>query len=262
MSKNPTPFKEKLLDSALIYRIYLWQKNAKNTSKHQMDMVYKEKDLTQEFYEKVKNTTDQELEHQIGRLINYKNIVKECENIDGHVIEFGTWKGFSLLWIAYFIERNGMFNKKIIGLDGFAGLPYADGSFRKYAFSDTSLKECRRNVLGSKHLYNITKKNIHIKKFLFNQHEEIPHYLKNKQADSFCFIHIDCDVSQSAKEIFSLLENNNLIAKKAYILFDDYGCDTEQKETIDNIFKKMSSTWNIQEHSKTKLTKNFVFTKK
>jgi len=226
-----------------------------------LDLIYEPSDISTEYYNKIKNLSDKELEHQIGRLSNFKEIIKNCSKIEGDFIEFGTWKGFSLLWIAYFMERNAIFNKRLVGLDGFIGLPYAEGIFDKFAFSNTSLKLCRENLLKNNNLYDLTRKNILIEKFLYKQKKPILQFLKRNKISKFCFIHIDCDVSKSAKEIFEILLEGKLIADKCYILFDDYSCQTGLKNTVDNIFNKMKKNWNIKVHSHTNLTKNFVLKK-
>ena len=223
----------------------------------QMEMIYKPEDLNLEYYEKAKKSEDRELEHQIGRLANFKSILKDCESIPGDIAEFGTYRGFSLLWIAYLLERQGVFSKKIAGLDSFEGLPYDDGSFRKHAFSNTSYVQCKNNIFGSRKLYPITKNNIFIGKYRFNDIEGIRTYLKKWNIGKFCFIHIDCDVSQSFLETMALFRALDLIAPTAYILFDDYGCESNLATTVDRVFSEMQNRWNISVHSSTQFTKNF-----
>lgn len=246
--------------SSILYKLYLWLFMDRKQSKN-LDLIYKQSDINAEYYNKIKNLNDKELEHQIGRLTNFKEIIKNCQNMEGDFIEFGTWKGFSLLWIAYFMERNAIFKKKLVGLDGFVGLPYAEGIFDKFAFSNSSLKLCRKNLLENNSLYDLTRKNILIEKFLYKQKGPILQFLKRNKISKFCFIHIDCDVSESAKEIFEILLKGKLIADECYVLFDDYGCQTKLKNTVDNIFNKMGESWNIKVHSYTNLTKNFILKK-
>jgi len=235
--------------------------NSKENHK-KMGLYYKEEDLNPQYYAKIRELGNAELEHQIGRLCNIKQIIKECEKLDGDFIEFGSWKGFSLLWIAYFMERLAIFDRQIIGLDGFVGLPYNDGVFTTEMFKDSSLKVCRRNVLGNNLLYPLTRQRISIDQFLYAQKGDILKYLDDKKARQFCFIHIDCDVTRSAVEIFDILTEGNLIAPQAYVLFDDYGCETDLKKTVDAFFEGMKDSWDISAHSETILTKNFFLKKK
>jgi hypothetical protein len=248
---------DKILHLPGFYQAYNLKENLKK-----MELTYKLEDLNDDYYSKIKDIGSNELEHQIGRLKNFKKIVSACHDLEGDFIEFGSWKGFSLLWIAYFMERNAIFNKKLIGIDGFIGLPYADGGFSKGMFADTSLNVCRKNVLQNSSIYAETRKNIFVEKFLYKDNEKIGGYLNKLGSKKFCFIHIDCDVSKSAEEIFFLLDKYNLIADEAFILFDDYGWDTGIKEVIEVFLEKNRKEWIIEEHSQTRFTKNYFFKKK
>ena len=249
---------DKLVEIPFFYKIYSFR--FKKPGK--MKLFYRVEDLNKEYYEKIKDSTSRELEHQIGRLTNFKDIIKECSKLEGNFVEFGCWKGFSLLWAAYFMERNAIFNKRLIGLDGFIGLPYTDGGFRKGRFSNTSQKECRNNLIKSDELYPEIKKDVFIGKFLYEEKAAILNYFRRLQTKKLCFIHIDCDISQSAKQIFEILTEGDLIADKSYMLFDDYGIEPTLREAIDQFFETQKSKWDIEVHSETKLTKNFVFTRK
>lgn len=249
---------DKTLENPIIYKLYTFRFRGSERLK----LFYKTEDLNKEYYDKIKGLGYRELEHQIGRLTNYKSIVQECAHLTGDFVEFGSWRGFSLLWIAYFMERSAIFSKKLIGLDGFIGLPYTDGGFRKGKFANTSRKECRDNLIKSDELYNEIKRNVYVGKALYNEKEKILKYFKRLKIEKLCFIHIDCDISQSAREIFEILIEGDLIADKAYILFDDYGIEQTLRTEVDRFFTSQSSKWDIEVHSETNLTKNFVFTRK
>lgn len=248
---------EKIIHLPGFYQAYNFKESLKK-----MDLIYKIEDLNDDYYNKIKNIGSNELEHQIGRLNNFKKIVSDCKQLDGDFIEFGSWKGFSLLWIAYLMERNAIFNKKLFGIDGFIGLPYADDVFKKGLFSDSSLNVCKKNVLQNNSLYQETRKNVFIEKFLYKDNEKIKKYLNKSKSEKFCFIHIDCDVSKSAEEIFILLTRYDLIADKAFILFDDYGWETGIREVIENFLEESKKKWIVQEHSQTRFTKNYLLKKK
>jgi hypothetical protein len=227
-------------------------------------LIYKISDLNDDYYNIIKSASyDKEVEHQIGRLTNYKKILSEIKsnNIYGDIIEFGTWRGFSLLWISYLYERQGLFDKKIIGIDSFEGLPGDEGIFSRGDFSDTSYVECRENIFRSKDLYSITKRNIIIDKYSFSQKKEIMETLKKAGVSKFCFIHIDCDISSSAREIFDILIEGDLIGDRCYILFDDYGCMDSYGKSIEDLMSELKDKWKVSDHSRTKLTKNFYLEK-
>jgi hypothetical protein len=251
----------KLIKKQFVYNMFIHSKMLKSDYFKKMTLKYNPDDLNLEYYNKIKNSKFHELEHQIGRLTNFKNIIKLCASLEGDIVEFGCYRGFSILWIAYLSERIASF-KKIIGLDGFIGLPYGDDKFRKGRFSDTTAKKCLNNIIKSDELYEETKRNIYIGKFLYEEKGSILKYFKKLKIDKFCFIHIDCDVSQSAREIFDILIEGNLIADECYILYDDYGIENKLRDVINGFNKKMEINWNIEEHSKTKFTKNFFLQKR
>lgn len=249
---------EKAIENPMVYKAYTFRLGGVERLK----LFYKTEDLNKEYYAKIKDLGSREFEHQIGRLTNFKDIVRDCAALEGDFIEFGSWRGFSLLWIAYFMERNAIFSKKLIGLDGFIGLPYTDGGFRRGKFANTSRKECRDNVVKSDELYSETKKNVFVGKALYSEKEKILNYLRRLKTEKLCFIHIDCDLSQSAREIFDILVEGDLIADKAYILFDDYGIEPTLREEVGRFLDRMEPHWTINVHSETKLTKNYLFQKK
>jgi hypothetical protein len=197
-----------------------------------LDLIYHPEDLNDEYYSKIASAGDTELEHQIGRLTNYRTILTSIasDNLPGDIIEFGTWKGFSMLWIAYLTERLALFNKKIIGIDGFVGLPSSEGAFARGDFSDVTLSECRRNLLRSSHLYDVTKKQITVEPYLYSQKYEIIRKVHDIGVSRFVFAHIDCDISESAREVLAILNEGDLLADKCYLLFDDYGCKTRLQD--------------------------------
>lgn len=253
---------DKLLRHQLVYDIYHFQKKFRLKNLRKMTLIYKPEDLNKEYYNKIKRIASQELEHQIGRLTNFKEIIHHCAQLNGHFVEFGSWRGFSLLWIAYLMEREGILDRKLVGIDGFTGLPYSDEKFRKGRFSDTSLKKCRDNIKKSTELYPDTKKNVWVVKFLYSQTRALLRFFEINKIEKFSFVHIDCDVSQSAKEIFTLLKQGDLLADESYILFDDYGIEQNLRDVIHEFLDEMRSHWDITAHSETRFTKNYFFKKR
>jgi hypothetical protein len=229
-----------------------------------LDLIYKLEDLNIKYYKQAKKSGDVELEHQIGRLTNFKKIVEyiDIKKIQGDMIEFGSWKGFSLLWTSYLLERRGIFNKKIVGIDCFEGLPSAEGPFTKGGFKNTSLKECRQNIFRSSDLYDATKNNIHIEKFLFSEKTKILRKLGSLKINKFCFIHIDSDLSKSFTQVMNILTSGNIMANHCFILVDDYGTNKKLQTVVNEEMNKLKKGWKVSVHSNTLLTKNFELIRK
>lgn len=138
-----------------------------------------------------------------------KSTMKELDYIfnnfslnDGHLLEFGVFQGRSLKKITDLVK-----NKKIFGFDSFIGLPepwiinqnliYSTGHFK------VSQLPSLENVIFYQGFFDNT-----IKK-----------YLNDYPTDNISFLHIDCDLYSSSKEI--LFELNDKILPGTIIRFDE-----------------------------------------
>ena len=227
-------------------------------------LVYRLEDLTEAFYQKALVSGDVELEHQIGRLRNFKRIVGEiaAASLPGDVAEFGTWRGFSLHWLAFLFERQGIFDKKLIGVDGFVGLPGSEGVFSQGHFHNTSQTSVRTNLAASTDLYDLTKKNVFIEKFLYKEKDAVLSRFRELGVRQLVLVHLDADLTSSTLEILDILKSGGLLADTVYLLFDDWGCDTNLARTVEAALKRDFAGWTITEHSHSKLTKNFKLRRK
>jgi len=224
-----------------------------------MTLEYDPADLTPEYYERIKHIT--ELEHQIGRLQNFRAIIQDIagKDIKGDFIEFGTWRGFSLLWTAYFCQRAALFDRAIIGVDGFVGLPNSDGDFRLGQFSDVTRKICEHNLRAATELYGQIKARIAIHEALFDDARKMRPILAGKK---FAFVHIDCDIGSAAFTLFRRIQETDCLADTCYLLFDDYGCESSLRSVVDKELRALEPHWSITPHSSTKLTKNVRLNRK
>ena len=131
------------------------------------------------------------------------NYIIDNDLITGDFLEFGVWKGESL---NYFSSR--VKNKKIkfYGFDSFEGLPedWRFG-FEKGTFGLDSEKP------------NDTNSTVYVKGWFANS---IPDFLKKFPIIQPIFLHIDCDLYSSTKDVFDNL--GHLIAPNSYILFDEF----------------------------------------
>ena len=138
----------------------------------------------------------------------FVNKLKEVEKIDGDVIEFGVFRGGSLLSMA----RNT--NKKIYGLDTFEGLPKPNEN------DGLISRKCRKSMTSTNIFLVVDMleknkiKNVELLKGLFS--ETLPE-LKDKR---FCFAYVDCDLYEGTKQAleFLMLRMN----KGGIIAIDDF----------------------------------------
>ncbi|OGG72653.1 hypothetical protein A3A38_00235 [Candidatus Kaiserbacteria bacterium RIFCSPLOWO2_01_FULL_53_17] len=224
-----------------------------------MEMLYNPKDLTPKYYKTVQD--DEELEHQIGRLQNFRAIIQEVhdKNLKGDFIEFGVFRGFSILWTAYFCQQAGLYDRALMGVDGFIGLSEDDGIFKKGTLSSTSRKECERALKASPDLDARIKERIQIHESLFENIQKMGSILSGKK---FVFVHIDCDLGSSTLQLFQRIQETDCLADECFILFDDYGCISSLAKIVDSHMRTLEDGWKITVHSSTKLTKNFHLQKR
>ena len=203
------------------------------------------------------------LEHHIRRYTRIRDILTiiKDNNLEGDILEFGSWKGYSLRMILYILESLEIYDKTVIGFDGFIGMPYKDGNHYIGMFGDTTYNLCMKNIEQFKYKYPKNLKNIHVGKFLFKQKQEIVEFINNKDVSKASFVHVDCDVPQSCSEVFNILLENNMISDICYIAFDDWGCTNSGiPKTMTELFKNITD-WKITEYHNTDITKTFLFKK-
>ena len=123
--------------------------------------------------------------------------------IAGMNAEFGVKDGLTLKALS---QKKALKNKIIYGFDSFEGLPDH--------WLGTRVKKGRLTRNGE-----IPKlpKNVEAVKGLFA--ESLPEFLSDKK-EPFAFIHVDCDIYQSTKDIFDNIAN--FVTKGTVIIFDEY----------------------------------------
>ena len=121
--------------------------------------------------------------------------------IDGHIAQFGVWRGESINFLASVIG-----NKIIWGFDSFYGLEedfsmdYLKGGF---------------NLNG---VLPLVERNVSLVKGSFA--DSLPIWLIENPG-VFSFLHIDCDTYESTKTVLDLLGPERIVSG-TFILFDEY----------------------------------------
>ena len=129
------------------------------------------------------------------------DIVPSKTTLDGHIAEFGVWKGESINYLAQLFHP-----KTIFGFDSFKGLEedysfdYSKGGFNQNGVPPL-VQENAELVIGS---FSNT----------------LPIWLKENPG-IFSFINIDCDTYESTKTVLNLLGPER-ITSGTVILFDEY----------------------------------------
>lgn len=123
----------------------------------------------------------------------------ESINLKGLFLEFGVHRGKSLKLFSELTTN--LFH----GFDSFKGLPedWTGHNLDKFFFKKPSIIKLPKNAILHKGWF----------------HETIPKFLE-EYSDNVAFIHIDCDIYSSTRDIFNLLGHR--IIPGTVIVFDEY----------------------------------------
>ena len=146
----------------------------------------------------------------IYRCYEIFTLIKQIEYIDGDVVEVGTYRGGTSGIISSVL--NGFkLSKDFYAIDTFEGVV-------KVNHNDPSYKggEHKASINEFKELFK--KLNINLPTILTGIYpDDFPEF----NIEKVCFLHIDVDIYQSAKDIYESLEKK--VVSGGIILFDDYG---------------------------------------
>ena len=147
------------------------------------------------------------------KLMNLYLIIRYgLENVSGDVIELGSYRGGSAVFMAAVMRALGR-TSRVWALDSFEGMPPTDATrdaHRQGDFSDTSYEDLVDYVAASGLDSHLT-----IVKGFFDR------TLKGvaERAQRFALVHVDCDIYEAVKHSVRTLENH--VAIGAYVVFDD-----------------------------------------
>lgn len=192
-----------------------------------LDYILNADSFTEEFLNTNKDI--REIEHQVGRFLNMKAIINEInlENsfVGGDIVEFGTWQGLSLVYFARMLEAN-TFNRRLIGIDSFEGLPHDSNIWRKGLFSNTELNFVSNNFLNYTPVNFTTDSLILIKGWYSDAAVKEKLYSTIKYV---AVVHFDADLGSSTLEALRIVEPYLVNRKEPiYFLFDDWGCHPDE----------------------------------
>jgi O-methyltransferase len=154
------------------------------------------------------------------------------DDIDGDYIEFGIFKGKSLLHSVKTYNKMQTKKKiKFFGLDSFEGFPVENHSFYKEDNFSVDFNKVQKTF--NKY------ENVEIHKGFFKQTLEKDKFT-NKQ---FSFVFIDCDIYESVIDVFEYVDNK--ITKGGFLMMDDF---TSIDKNGNSIHKAFNSKLNKDEY--------------
>lgn len=181
----------------------------------------------EQFVALAKQVREHTLIHE-ERLFMLYQFASSVVPLNGNVAELGVYKGGSAKLLAKIFERSTE-KKRIFLFDTFCGMPEANPTIdlhKKGDFSDTSLESAQKflcdcqDVIFYKGLFSDT--------------------LVKVADETFCFVHIDCDIYQSVLECCEFFYPR--VIPCGVMVFDDYGvlsCPGVKKAVDDYFLDKI-----------------------
>ncbi|CEO24023.1 TylF/MycF/NovP-related O-methyltransferase [Paraclostridium sordellii] len=175
--------------------------------------------------------------NRMGKQLAQYELYKKIVNIPGEVLEFGVYKGASIIRFATYRELlENTYSRKIIGFDIFGEFPKTDNDddnkfiqrFEEQGGNGIS-KEALEDFIKHKKINNIEL----IKGNVFDTLDEFLE--KNKQI-KISLLHLDLDVYKPTKFILEKLYERMIPG--GIIVFDDYGTVKGATDAIDEFLKE------------------------
>lgn len=160
---------------------------------------------------------------RMGNILAHYEVYKKIINLVGGVIEFGVFKGSSLIQWATFREllENEM-SRKIVGFDMFGPFPQSTTVKSDEKFIDAWNKETSSDYLTKEELESSLK----LKGFGNMElvrgdiRDTLPAYLQENPALRISLLHIDTDVYEPSKLALNLCWDR--VVTGGIVLLDDY----------------------------------------
>ncbi|CEO34743.1 CalS11 [[Clostridium] sordellii] len=175
--------------------------------------------------------------NRMGKQLAQYELYKKIVNIPGEILEFGVYKGASIIRFATYRELlENTYYRKIIGFDIFGEFPKTDNDddnkfiqrFEEQGGNGIS-KEALEDFIKNKNINNIEL----IKGNVFDTLDEFLE--KNKQI-KISLLHLDLDVYKPTKFILEKLYER--MVPGGIIVFDDYGTVKGATDAIDEFLKE------------------------
>lgn len=174
---------------------------------------------------------------RIGKFLNHLEVYKKIIDLPGDVLEFGVYKGTSIIRLISFrdlLEHSG--SRKVVGFDAFGKFPQ-DLSLK----SDRDFVEKFENAGG----YGISKQELesHLENKKTGNYElvegdigvSLPLFLERNPSLKIALLHIDVDVYEPTKIILENLWHK--IVPGGILMLDDYGTVEGETKAVDEYFQ-------------------------
>ena len=142
-----------------------------------------------------------------------------AEGIEGDYLEFGVYRGRSIMMAFMLTRKFGLKHMRFLGFDSFLGLPSSEGPYPLGAARCSRAQFIRyvRDV-------GVDTRRVEIIEGLYsdslNEQVKIRHKIANAAV-----VHVDCDLYLSARDVLGFVEN--LMQPGSILIFDEWHGFTE-----------------------------------
>ncbi|MGL5312908.1 MAG: TylF/MycF/NovP-related O-methyltransferase [Peptostreptococcaceae bacterium] len=174
--------------------------------------------------------------NRVGKYLAQYEIYKKITNIPGEILEFGVYKGTSIIRFATYRELlENTYSRKIIGFDVFGEFPRTDNSEDDKFIQ--SFEAQGGNGIQKEELekFLIYKKLNNIELIKGNIFETLEEFLSTNNQLKISLLHLDLDVYKPTKYVLEKLYDR--VVTGGIIMFDDYGTVKGATDAIDEFFK-------------------------
>ncbi|CEO08217.1 CalS11 [[Clostridium] sordellii] len=175
--------------------------------------------------------------NRMGKQLAQYELYKKIVNIPGEILEFGVYKGASIIRFATYRELlENTYSRKIIGFDIFGEFPKTDNDDDNKFIQ--RFEEQGGNGISKEALeYFIKNKNINnIELIKGNVFDTLDEFLEKNKQIKISLLHLDLDVYKPTKFILEKLYER--MVPGGIIVFDDYGTVKGATDAIDEFLKE------------------------
>jgi hypothetical protein len=174
---------------------------------------------------------------RLGKMLTHYELYKMIINLPGDIVEFGVFKGASLIKWATFRELfENSESRKVIGFDIFGKFPktnFEDDIQLRHKF----MKEAGEMGISIEDLYQVLEykglKNIDL--IEGDILETAPKYIEDNSNLKISLLHIDVDIYEPSKVILETMYDS--VVEGGLIVLDDYGTFPGETKAVDDFFR-------------------------
>ncbi len=175
---------------------------------------------------------------RIGKVLVHYELFKQAVNLPGVIMEFGVFKGISLVRFAIFRSLfSNVDSKKIVGFDTFSQFPEATCE-ADHRHAESFVKEAGSHSISTDQLHKTLKwrgldRNVEL--IEGNICDTGPDYVKEHPELRISLLHLDVDLYEPTKVILDYFYSK--VVNSGVIIFDDYATFGGETKAIDEFFE-------------------------